>query len=122
MSNHFKLVIKDKGFIHIYRIDWGTLGNERSDQRSAIRSGKDAIEGHLGQFIFYDNFIFARQHSDMEFEINTAANGKSFVLGLKHAISFSLDQQSPQQVQYSAYVLQFLNIVVKNVLKAANFK
>jgi hypothetical protein len=55
----------------------------------------------------------------MEFEIPVAAGGQQFLITLKHKIAFSLDQQSPQMVLFSPMVLQFLNVVVKSVLRAA---
>ncbi len=59
------------------------------------------------------------QQADMEIDINTAVQGQQFVLGIKHKMAFSLDQQTPQMKQYSELMLEFLNVVVKNVLRAA---
>jgi hypothetical protein len=41
----------------------------------------------------------------MELEINVAAGGQQFLIALRHRISFSLDQQSPQMALYSPMVL-----------------
>ena len=62
------------------------------------------------------------QQADMELEVNAAVNGQQFVLGLKYAMGFSLNQQTPQMREYSPMMLEFLNIVVKQVLREAQFK
>jgi hypothetical protein len=62
------------------------------------------------------------QHADMDLDINTAVQGQQYVLGVKHKIAFSLDQQTPQMRQFAEVMLEFLNVVVKSVLRAAQFK
>ena len=53
------------------------------------------------------------QQADMEIDINTQVAGQQYVLGIKHRMAFSLDQQTPQMRQYSEVMLEFLNVVVK---------
>jgi hypothetical protein len=57
----------------------------------------------------------------MEFDINAACDGQQYVLGISHQLAFSLNQMSPQMLQYSAKILEFLNVVVKSALLARDF-
>ena len=119
VSNHFKLTLNNKCLVQIYSIDWGTIGQDREAQRDALKSGHDKLIALLGIYVAYDSHIVCLQHADMELEIKVAAGGQQFLIALRHRISFSLDQQSPQMALYSPMVLQFLNVVVKNVLREA---
>ena len=108
VSNHFKITIRNKGMIHIYQVDFGTL--EAQYHMSAIRSGSDAIRAHVNHFIPCPRnntvWIFAMQQSEeSEFTIPCAANGQQCEMAIKHLSTFNLDQTQQMKGDIAERVL-----------------
>ena len=57
-----------------------------------------------------------------EFVIPSAANGQQVELTIKHIRSINLDQSSTMRGEMAQKVLQFLNVMIRQVLRAQNFK
>ena len=76
VSNHFRLVNKNQGLIHIYFVDFGTLGQDSEFTRDAMRSCGKNLELIIGKFIHWKDHVFAMQlHDEEEFRLPAAANG-----------------------------------------------
>jgi hypothetical protein len=122
VSNHFKLTVQNKGIIHIYKVDFGALENMFHSE--AIRNARRAITAILGNFISCGDYIFAMTLLD-ETEplcIESAAKGQLCELNINLKMSFNLDQSRQMQSDMAVKVLDFLNTLIKSVLRAQDFK
>lgn len=81
----------------------------------------------IGFFVACGDYLFAmQQYSDDEgvFVMPSAANGQPVEITITHKCAFSLDQSRMimKQQDVAHKVLQFLNVLIKSVLRAQDFK
>ncbi len=68
-------------------------------------------------------YVFAMQlHEEEEFVIPSAANNQQVELTFRLKLSFNLDQSRQMQSEMAPRVLQFLNVMIKQVIRAKDFK